>query len=358
MRPMRRLVGVGLVVLALAAPSAAEAALRAVPVARNFSAPILATAPRGSQALFVVEQGGRIYRIAKGRRTLFLDIRGLVLAGGERGLLGLAFHPNYPRDSRFWIHYTNRSGNTRVARVRANSTRTRARRATLRVFLRVAQPGPMHNGGQLAFGPDGRLYLGLGDGGSSCDPEERAQSLTTRLGKILRFDLGRARWTIWVYGVRNPWRFSFDRANGDFYAGDVGQSDREEIDYVPASALPELLNFGWDAFEGELPDTCEHNGLTTAGRLVDPILTYGRRQGITVIGGHVYRGRRLPSQVGRYFYGDLNGRVWSFVVRNGTAVRRRTEPFKVASLVSFGETGRGELLLVSHGGTIYRLASS
>jgi glucose/arabinose dehydrogenase len=355
---MRGLLGVGLVVLALAVPVAAEAALRVVPVARNFSAPILATAPQGSRALFVVEQDGRVYRIASGRRTLFLDIRARVASGGERGLLGLAFHPNYPRDNRFWIHYTNLNGDTRVARVRANATRTRALRRTLRVVLRIAQPYSNHNGGQLAFGPDGRLYLGMGDGGSGCDPEERAQSLATRLGKVLRLNLATGRWTIWLYGVRNMWRLSFDRANGNFYGGDVGQSDREEIDFIPASDLDQLLNLGWDVFEGELQDTCENTGLVTAGRLVAPIVTYGRNEGFTVIGGHVYRGRRLPGQVGRYFYGDLDGSVWSLRVQNGNAVQRRTEPFTVPSLVSFGETGRGELLLVSHNGTIYRLASS
>jgi glucose/arabinose dehydrogenase len=354
---MRRLLGVGLVVLGLAAPAAADAALRIVPVARNFSSPILATAPQGSRALFVIQQDGRVYRIASGRRTLFLDVRSIVSSGGERGLLGLAFHPNYPTDNRFWIHYTNRNGDTRVARLRANGTRTRALRGTLRVALRIVQPYSNHNGGQLAFGPDGRLYLGMGDGGSGCDPEERAQSLTTRLGKILRLNLGTGRWTIWVYGVRNMWRFSFDRGSGDFYGGDVGQSNREEIDYVPASDLDELLNFGWDVFEGELQDTCENTGLVTAGRLVAPILTYGRSDGITVVGGHVYRGTRLPSEVGRYFYGDLDGSVWSFRVAGGNAVQRREEPFTVSSLVSFGQTGRGELLLVSHDGTIYRLAS-
>lgn len=356
---MRRLLGVGFVVLALAAPGAAEAALRVVPVARNFDAPVLATAPRGSQALFVVEQDGRIYRIARGRRTLFLDIRSIVASGGERGLLGLAFHPNYPSDNRFWVHYTNRNGDTRVARVRANRTRTRALRSTLRAVLGVAQPYSNHNGGQLTFGPDGRLYLGLGDGGAGCDPQERAQSLTTRLGKVIRLNLATGRWTIWLYGVRNMWRLSFDRATGDFYGGDVGQSRREEIDFIPASDLDQLLNLGWDVFEGELEDTCENTGLVTAGRLVAPILTYGRRDGFTVIGGHVYRGTRLPSEVGRYFYGDLDGSVWSFIVQNGNAVQRREEPFTVSSLVSFGETGRtGELLLVSHNGTIYRLASS
>lgn len=355
---MRRLLGVGLVVLALAAPGAAEAALKLVPVARNFSAPTLATAPLGSQTLFVVEQDGRIYRIVSGRRTLFLDIRSIVASGGERGLLGLAFHPNYPSDNRFWVHYTNLNGDTRVARVRANAARTRALRGTLRAVLRLTQPYANHNGGQLAFGPDGRLYLGLGDGGAGCDPQDRAQSLTTILGKVLRLDLATGRWTIWLYGVRNMWRFSFDRATGDFYGGDVGQSDREEIDFIPASDLDQLLNLGWDVFEGELQGTCRNKGLVTAGRLVAPIVTYGRSNGFTVIGGHVYRGTRIPSEVGRYFYGDLDGSVWSFVVQGGNAVQRRVEPFTVSSLVSFGETGRGELLLVSNGGTIYRLASS
>jgi glucose/arabinose dehydrogenase len=357
---MRRLVGVLLVALPLAflAPGRADAALRIVPVARNFSSPILATAPRGSRALFVVEQGGRIYRISRGRRTLFLDVRELVAAGGEQGLLGLAFHPRYPTDNRLWIHYTNRSGDTRVARLRTNAQRTRARRSTRHVILRIAQPFSNHNGGQLAFGPDGRLYLGLGDGGSGCDPDERAQSLGTRLGKVLRFNLRTGRWGIWAYGVRNMWRFSFDRATGDFYGGDVGQGTREEVDYVPASRLDELINFGWDVFEGDQQNTCEHGTLNTAGSLVHPILSYGRTVGFTVIGGHVYRGQRIPAEQGRYFYGDLSGWVRSFRVSGGDGVERRTEPFTVPSLVSFGENGRGELMLVSHGGTIYRLISS
>ncbi len=333
--------------------------LRLVRVATGLEAPThAASAPGEADRLYVVERAGRVRVLVNGRvrADAFLDIRRLVSSGGERGLLSIAFHPGYERTGRFYVNYTNLEGDTRVVEYRASSERTAADERSARVLLAVEQPYGNHNGGQLAFGPDGRLYVGMGDGGSGGDPENRAQNLRDRLGKILRLDVDEpgARWEVVAYGLRNPWRFSFDRETSDLFVADVGQSAREEVNHVrwPPG---ELLNFGWDVYEGDR--VYEAKKPNPAGRLVAPVAVYGRARGCSVTGGFAYRGEAMPGLRGRYFYGDYcTGIVWSFRVRDGKARGIRRERFEVPELSSFGEDADGELLLVSLAGTVFRLA--
>jgi glucose/arabinose dehydrogenase len=341
-----------------ATTSKAKAAkLRLVKVASGLASPVFVTATASEPGrLYVVEQAGRV-RVLQAGRLLpdpFLDIVSEVRSGGEQGLLSLAFHPRYASNRLFYVNYTNRNGDTRVVEYRARANGEPER---VRELLAVEQPYSNHNGGQLAFGKDGQLYVGMGDGGSGGDPENRAQNLDSRLGKILRLDVDRpgADWQIAGYGLRNPWRLSFDRRTGDLYIGDVGQGEWEEIDYLRRSRLDELANYGWDVFEGT--HSFENKSPNGAGSLVRPIYEYSHNQGCSVTGGYVYRGARVKSAKGRYFFGDYcSGTIWSLVVRNGKATKVKRHPFKVQQLTSFGENARGELFLVSQGGTIYRLA--
>jgi glucose/arabinose dehydrogenase len=345
--------------LALAVPGAGGSAarLRLVPVASGFSAPVYVTAPRGEPGrLYVVEQGGLIRVVEKGkiRAQPFLDVRRLISSGGERGLLSVAFHPSYAKNRRFYVDYTDRNGDTRVVEYRSNG-RT-AIPGSARQLLFVKQPYANHNGGQLQFGPDGKLYVGMGDGGSGGDPDNNGQNLSTQLAKLLRTDPLRVSWEIAGYGLRNPWRFSFDRASGDLYIGDVGQNAWEEIDYRPRGAPP--ANFGWARYEG----AHDYSDVALVGNapLVFPITEYSHDDGCSVVGGFVYRGSAVPEARGRYFYGDsCSGRVWSLTVRGGKATGVRVERFTVTGsgygLVSFGEDARGELYLVSLAGRVYRL---
>ena len=333
----------------------ARAAISLHRVATGLDAPVDVAAPRNERRkLYVVEQAGRIRALVNGtlRRQPFLDIRKLVLSGGEQGLLSVAFHPNYAKNRRFYVDYTDRNGDTRVVEYRSNGTR--ALPGTRRQLLLVDQPYANHNGGQLAFGPDGALYVGMGDGGSGGDPENRAQDLGSQLGKLLRIDVdGSRRATIAALGLRNPWRFSFDRANGDLYIGDVGQNTWEEVDYSRRARLGTLLNYGWDVYEGRARF---EEKAPSAGTLVFPIAVYGRGQGYSVTGGFVYRGSALPAYRGRYFYGDYgSGAIWSLKVVNGRATARRKEPIRVPALSSFGEDAAGELYAVSLEGQVYRL---
>jgi glucose/arabinose dehydrogenase len=334
--------------------------LRLVQVAAGLESPThLASTPSEPNRLYVVEQDGRILVLENGRLRPepFLDITDQVVSGGEQGLLSVAFHPEYEANGRLYVNYTNVDGDTRVVEYRANEARTAVDEATARELLAVDQPFSNHNGGQLAFGPDGLLYVGMGDGGAGGDPDNRAQDLSDRLGKLLRRDVnaGSGDWQIAAYGLRNPWRFSFDRETGDLYVADVGQSAQEEVNYLrwPPGAL---VNFGWDVFEGTLAfEEKEPNG---AGRLVGPVAVYGREGGCSVTGGFVYRGEEMPGLAGRYFYGDYcSGFVWSFRIRGGKARAHRREQFTVEGLSSFGEDGAGEVYLVSLAGTIYRLTS-
>ena len=342
-----------------ATPSAAgRAALSVVPVARGLEAPVHVSAPRTEPGrLYVVEQGGRI-RIVEGgevRPTPFLDIRGRVLAGGERGLLSVAFHPNYRQNRRYYVQYTDRNGDQRVVEYRSSGLTTNP--STERRVAFFDDPYGNHNGGQLAFGPDGRLYIGMGDGGSGGDPENRAQTLGDLHGKLLTVNVNRrgARPQISALGLRNPWRFSFDRSTGDLYIGDVGQGSWEEVDYRPRRH-PGLENFGWSRFEGRARYS---DRALSRGRHVPPIAVYPTSGGnCAVTGGFVYRGARVPAARGRYFYGDYcAGTVWSLRVVRGRATTLRREAFGVSGLTSFGEDAAGELYLVSHGGVVYRLSS-
>jgi glucose/arabinose dehydrogenase len=337
--------------------AAAAPGLSLVRVASGFDTPTHVAAPSAEgNRLYVVEQGGRVYVLVNGRRRAepFLDIRNLVQAGGEQGLLSIAFHPRYARNRRFYVDYTDTNGDTRVVEYRSDGTR--ALPGSARHLLFVDQPYSNHNGGQLAFGRDGALYVGMGDGGSGGDPENRAQNPRTLLGKLVRINVDRpAQRKIAALGLRNPWRFSFDRANGDLYIGDVGQNAWEEVDYLPRRRLGSLINYGWDAWEGRSRYEPKPLG---PGRLVQPVAVYETGTSCSVTGGFVYRGRGVPAARGRYFYGDYcTGIVWSLRIFGAKARGLRRERFRVPGLSSFGEDARGELYLVGHqGGAIYRLA--
>jgi glucose/arabinose dehydrogenase len=342
----------------LAAAAMAAPAATFQPYASGFTSPTyIASTPAEPKRLYVVEQPGRIRYLVNGRtpRT-FLDIRDRVLSGGERGLLSVAFSPGYARNHRFYVDYTDRRGDTRVVEFRSRNGK--AIRSSARQLLFVRQPYANHNGGQLEFGPNGLLYVGMGDGGAAGDPGGRAQNLSERLGKLLRIDpLHRgAAWQTVAYGLRNPWRFSFDRKNGDLYVGDVGQSAWEEIDYLAAGQVGTLANFGWNVYEGR----ARYRGGTPndRGELVFPVSVYDHGQGCSVTGGYVYRGSTVPSADGRYFFGDwCSGTVWSLRVEGGNAVDLRREAGQIGRLTSFGEGAAGELYAVSGAGRIYRLAS-
>ena len=316
----------------------------------------------GSGRLFILEQEGRI-RIWSGdtlRQSPFLDLTRFVLAGGERGLLGLAFHPQFRTNRRFFVNYTRRrDGATVVAEFRASDDPNVALRTERRRLLTVPQPYANHNGGMLAFGLGGRLFIGLGDGGSAGDPQNLAQNRNVLLGKILRIDinsgqpyaippdnpfaLGGGRAEIFAWGFRNPWRFSFDRVTGQLYAGDVGQATVEEIDIVLRGS-----NYGWRIMEGDRcfnPATgCNRQGLKL------PIATYIQTAGrCSVTGGYVYRGPDIPALVGTYIYGDFcTGEIIG--LRGGQSTVLLDTGLKISS---FGEDQAGELYVVDLQGTIH-----
>ena len=362
---------------------------RAFPNLVNFVSPVLLLqAPANGAAWYVVEQGGRVRafdnQAAVATTRLFIDIVSRVRSGGEMGLLGMAFHPGYPTDPRVYLSYTNDSG-TLVSRVSEFSTRDGG--ATLdpaseRVLLTVPQPATNHNGGHLAFGPDGYLYIGLGDGGSGGDPWGaigNGQDLRTLLGKMLRIDVdgttgavpyrippgnpnaGRPFCNtgtgaddcpeIYAYGFRNPWRWSFDRGSGELWVGDVGQGTLEEIDRVVSGG-----NYGWRCFEGTLPFNADCGPNAASSR--PPVAEYGRSAGQSVTGGYVYRGTAIPSLVGRYVFGDfVTGRLWH-VAGDSPPTLDVTQAASLAtglSIASFAEGVDGELYVVHYGGTLHRL---
>lgn len=339
-------------------------------VASGFEAPLLVThAGDSSGRLFVVEQDGLIW-ILRGRRVLeppFLDVSDVTEGGGEQGLLGLAFHPDFESNGRFFINYTDNEGDTVVAEYRAEPGSNRADAGSERVLLTIDQPFSNHNGGALVFGPAGYLYIATGDGGSGGDPMGNGQSLATLLGKLLRIDVdsrtrdlpygvpsdnpfvGReAREEIWAYGLRNPWRFSFD---GDtLWIGDVGQDAMEEIDRAPARMAG--INYGWNVLEGT---SCYETDPCNQDDFWPPVATYGHDEGCSVTGGHVYRGHMHPEFMGGYFFADYcSGLVWAMPAegRGGAVVVAETG----RSISSFGEDETGEVYMTDlNSGDILRL---
>jgi glucose/arabinose dehydrogenase len=360
-----RFAGVLLVLAAVALPGAAvgqsrSAELNMRPFARGFDSPLYVTAPSSEPGkLYVVEQPGVIRVLVNGRRQAkpFLNIRSLVKSGGEQGLLSVAFHPRYARNHRFFVDYTDRNGDTRVVEYRSNGTVALPRTAHRLLF--VNQPFDNHNGGQLQFGPDGLLYVGMGDGGSGGDPGNRAQNLSTRLGKLLRLNVDKrgARWQVAGYGLRNPWRFSWDPLTRDLYIGDVGQNAWEEVDLRTPRQQRALSNYGWRVWEGRARFTSGQR-VNPRGVLVFPLVVYSHSQGCSITGGYVYRGKAVVSARGRYFYGDFcSGTIWSLRTSRGKlASAPRREPFTVGNLSSFGEDASGELYATSLDGTIYKLS--
>jgi glucose/arabinose dehydrogenase len=342
-----------------AEPQAPESASYRLAPAWSVASPVhVASTSSERNRVYIVEQAGRIRVAVNGRLRAapFLDIRPLVQSGGEQGLLSVAFHPRYASNRRLYINYTDRNGDTRVVEYRSDRAGSRVLTRTRRQILFVNQPYPNHNGGRLAFGPDGRLYVGMGDGGAGGDPHNHGQTLGSRLGKLLSIDpLTRpVRWRIDGYGLRNPWRFAFDRANGDLWMADVGQNAWEEINHTPRRS-PGLENYGWRVYEGRARFTNEQPN--AAGRLVAPVHVYANGGSeCSVTGGFLYRGRAIPQLRGRYVYGDYcSGRIWSLRLQGGRVADNRVEPFRVAGLSSFGEDTAGELYATSLEGRVYRL---
>ena len=341
-------------------------------VSDGFARPLLLThAGDGSGRLFVVEQAGMIQVMENGapQAEPFLDITSQVGSqGNEQGLLGLAFHPDFEQNGFFYIDYTDLSGDTVVSRFQVSANANQADGGSEQVLLQVDQPFANHNGGNLAFGPDGYLYVGLGDGGSQGDPNGNAQSPDTLLGKILRIDVnagapyaipvdnpftsGGGLGEIWALGLRNPWRFSFDSLTGNMFIGDVGQNQWEEINYLPLGTAG--ANFGWNYFEG----THAYKGSPPDGAgLMPPVAEYEHGTSrCSVTGGYVYRGAALPAWQGVYVYADYcSGEVWG-LVQNADGNWENQILFDTSfQVTSFGTDEAGEIYLIHRGGGIYQL---
>jgi len=327
------------------------------PYVGGLDSPTFVTAAPGDpDTLYVVERRGTIRIVQNGKIVgTFLDVRNLVVGDGERGLLSMAFSPEYESDHLFYISYTDVHGNSRVARYHASNGR--AESSSAHVILAVHQPFPNHNGGQLQFDRRGYLYFGFGDGGSGGDPLQNAQNLHTRLGKLLRSQTKTpsSSWRIVGLGLRNPWRFSFDPSTDNLWLGDVGQNRFEEVDFRRAGRLDKLANFGWSRYEGYSVFARRHRYSKSGGK-VKPVLVYSHAHGCSITGGDVYRGAAVRSARGRYFYGDYcAGTVWSFRVgRHGRASRAAVSGH-VPDVSSFGVDGHGELYATSLDGALYKL---
>jgi glucose/arabinose dehydrogenase len=332
----------------------------------------IAPSPDGTGRLFIVQQTGQI-RILNGRQLLtqpFLDVSGLVSCCGERGLLGLAFHPNYTNNGFFFIYYTNTAGNIAIVRYKVSTNPNVANRSSAFRLLTIPHPNfSNHNGGQLQFGPDGFLYIGVGDGGSGGDPNNNAQNLSSLLGKILRIDvnhgnpygipgnnpfvgLPQARHEIWAYGCRNPWRFTFDRRNGDLFIGDVGQDNFEEVDWQLSTSRGGI-NYGWRIMEGRHCYNPAINCNPTGLKL--PIVEYSHAIGCSITGGYRYRGQNIPSLAGYYLYGDFcSGQIFRAKPIPGrwtTSLLMNTN----LSISTFGQDNAGELYVGNLGGGVYKI---
>ena len=337
--------------------------------------PVFVTSvPDGSGRMAVVEQNGTIFMLAEGRRssqaTTFLDISDRVRRqGNEEGLLGLAFHPDYAANGRFFVYYSASSPRrTVLSRFQVSGDQSRADAASEAIVLEVEQPFSNHNGGMIAFGPDGLLYVAVGDGGAGGDPRGNGQNVATLLGSLLRIDVdsptgglgyaipdgnpfpgGGARGEIWAYGLRNPWRFSFDRASGDLWLADVGQREREEIDLVRRGG-----NYGWNVMEGadcfEPSRNCRREGLEL------PVWDYDHSLGCSVTGGYVYRGQAIPWLQGAYVYGDFcSGFVWGLRYDGARVTEHALLLDSGLNISSFGEDDAGELYVTAFDGVVYRI---
>lgn len=315
-------------------------------------------APGDDRALWVLEQPGRVVRLSGGGSETVLDMTDRVRTGTEQGLLGMAFHPDFARNRLVYLHWSDPRGDTRVGEFRLDAE-SLALRPT-RVLLRVDQPEENHNGGQLAFGPDGRLYLGLGDGGGAFDPRLTAQDPDSMLGKIVSLDVDdeRLRWRVELYGLRNPWRFSFDPALGEIWIADVGQDAMEELNRVQLEPDEPPKNLGWSAYEGTEQVGGDHP-LRGNGELVWPVATYTHDDGCSITGGLVYGGSALPGFSRRYVYGDYcSGVLWSLEgTPDGRARDVRREVARVPALAHIGTDARGELVFASSAGDLYRAVS-
>jgi glucose/arabinose dehydrogenase len=358
-------------VLAIAPLAAAAQDIAAEVVAEGFSQPVYVIAPANDPRLFVVDQPGRIWIIKDGRRleTPFLDIASNVSFRGERGLLGLAFHPDYAGNGRFFVDYTDRSGDTQIVEFKVSQDADIADPASAATVLSVDQPAANHNGGWLAFGPDGFLYIGMGDGGGGGDTYHNGQNKQTLLGKILRIDVdggkpyaipptnpfagGGGAPEIFAYGLRNPWRSDFDGNN--LYIADVGQSAWEEIDVIDIGQPG--LNLGWPITEGK---HCYGAPFCDGSGLVTPIYEFSHGDGAcSVTGGFVYRGKAIPALVGHYFFSDYcAGFVRSLRYENGVAtdVTDWSDALGyVGAVTSFGEDSAGELYITAQDGRVFKI---
>lgn len=370
----------------------ANVTLKSHLVASGLAQPLFATAPVGDTRLFIVCQGGSIHilDLTTGQLmpTPFLTITDLISTGNEQGLLGLAFHPQYATNGRFFVNLTapgGPGGRTEIREYQVSSNPNVADVASLRVLLSIRQPFPNHNGGWIAFGPDQFFYIATGDGGSANDPDNRAQRLDTLLGKLLRIDVDAddfpsdprknyaipdtnpfasrvgALSEIWAFGLRNPWRCSFDRLTGDLFIGDVGQFNREEINFQRASSMGGE-NYGWRLREGMIENPASGVGGPRPSGAVDPVHNYGRSDGFSVIGGYVYRGASIADFRGTYLFADFAGKVWSFET-DGTTVSKFTErtgelatdTVSITQITSFGQDASGELYLIARTGEVYRI---
>jgi len=352
-------------------PIPTEFVLQLQQIASELNSPVHVTSPAGDARLFVVEQVGRIRIVENGQLvpTPFLDIASRVSSGGERGMLSVAFHPQYSTNGFFFVYFTGPSGELRIERFTVSANANVANGASAKVILTVPHPRGNHNGGLAMFGPDGMLYLGLGDGGGGGDPDQNGQNTNTLLGALLRIDInsgdpygipsgnpfaGRtdARPEIWAIGLRNPWRFSFDRTAGLLYLADVGQSQLEEVNVVTATRAG--VNYGWNIMEASScynASTCNRQGLEI------PVLEYDHGGGAcSVTGGLVYRGTALPEIAGHYFYSDYcAGWIRSFRFQAGAATETRTWDLgAVGNVSSFGEDSNGELYITSSNGRLYK----
>jgi glucose/arabinose dehydrogenase len=350
--------------------------LRVEPLASGLSNPLFLTAPASDPRLFILEQPGRIRIVENGTLlpTPFLDLVGQISSGGERGLLGLAFHPSYATNGFFYVYYTALNGDLTIERYTVSASPNSANEGSAHVIITAPHSSQTnHNGGMLAFGTDGKLYIGTGDGGGGGDPDENGQDLGTLLGKLLRIDVDAAdpyqippdnpfvatagaRGEVWALGLRNPWRWAFDRPAGRLHIADVGQSAWEEVNVMPAATGG--LNYGWDVMEGlhcyEPSSGCGQSGLTL------PVLEYGHGEGCSITGGFVYRGAAIPSLQGTYFYADYcAGWVRSFRYANNAATEQQEWAFgALGNILSFGEDADGELYILSANGAVYRIMTA